>query len=63
VHDYRVSTHIGKKMQLTASKPLSGEADGESMGDSSFKLSIIPHQLKVIYGDDKFKMLDQLPGL
>lgn len=58
VHDYRVSTHIGKWVQLTSAKPLSGEADGESMGNSNFNLHIIPHQLRVIYGEDKFKMLE-----
>jgi YegS/Rv2252/BmrU family lipid kinase len=56
--DYRVSTHIGKRVQITAAKPLSGEVDGESMGNSSFNLQIIPHQLRVIYGEDKFKMLE-----
>lgn len=58
VRDYRVSTHIGRKVQLNAEKPLSGEADGETMGKSNFNLNIIPHQLRVIYGEDKFKMLE-----
>jgi len=58
VRDYRVSTHTGKQVQLAAEKPISGEVDGESMGNSSFSLKIIPHQLRVIYGEDKFKMLE-----
>ena len=58
VRDYRVSTHTGKQVQLSAEKPISGEVDGESMGNSSFSLKIIPHQLRVIYGEDKFKMLE-----
>jgi len=58
VRDYRVSTHTGKQVQLTAGKPISGEVDGESMGNSNFNLKIIPHQLRVIYGEDKFKMLE-----
>jgi len=58
VRDYRVSTHTGKQVQLTAEKPISGEVDGESIGNSSFNLQIIPHQLRVIYGEDKFKMLE-----
>lgn len=58
VRDYRVSTHIGKQVQLTAAKPLSGEADGESMGNSNFNLHIIPHQLRVIFGEDRFGMLE-----
>jgi YegS/Rv2252/BmrU family lipid kinase len=31
VRDFRVSTHIGKMVQLYGAKPLPGEADGESM--------------------------------
>ena len=58
VRDYRVSTHTGKQVQLTAEKPISGEVDGESIGNSNFSLQIIPHQLRVIYGEDKFKMLE-----
>jgi YegS/Rv2252/BmrU family lipid kinase len=58
VRDYRVSTHIGKEVQLKAFKPLPGEADGESLGNSSFKLHIVPHQLRVIYGEDTFRMLE-----
>ena len=57
VRDYRVSTHIGKLVQLYATKPLPGEADGESMGYSNYNLRIIPHQLRVVYGEDKFRML------
>ena len=58
VRDYRVSTHSGKQVQLTADKSISGEVDGESMGNSNYNLKIIPHQLRVIYGEDKFKMLE-----
>jgi len=58
VRDRRVSTHTGKHVQFFAERPLSGEADGESIGNSNFNLQIIPHQLRVIYGDDKFKMLE-----
>ena len=58
IRDYRVSTHTGKLVQLSAEKAISGEVDGESMGNSSFSLKILPHQLRVIYGEDKFKMLE-----
>jgi len=59
VHDYRVSTHIGESVNLSTEKLLSGEADGESIGSSShFNLRIIPHQLRVIYGEDRYKMLE-----
>jgi diacylglycerol kinase family enzyme len=33
---------------------LSGEADGESIGKSDFSLRILPHQLRVICGEDQF---------
>jgi YegS/Rv2252/BmrU family lipid kinase len=58
LRDSRVSTHIAEKVRLTGKKPLSGEADGESLGFSEFNLSILPHQLRVIYGEDRFKMLE-----
>jgi diacylglycerol kinase family enzyme len=58
VRDHRVSTHIGKQVQLDSDKPLSGEADGETIGNSNFNLKILPHQLRVIYGEDKFRMLE-----
>ena len=57
VRDHRVSTHTGKKVQLASDKPLSGEADGETIGNGNFNLKILPHQLRVIYGEDKFRML------
>lgn len=58
LHDYRVSTHIGKQVQIFSENGVSGETDGESMGNGNFNLQIIPHQLRVIYGEDKFKMLE-----
>jgi len=58
VNDYRVSTHSGLQIKLTADQMISGEVDGESMGNSNYNLKIIPHQLRVIYGEDKFKMLE-----
>jgi len=58
VHDYRVSTHSGEKVSLNTEKMLSGEADGETLESSpEFGLRILPHQLRVIYGEDRFKML------
>ena len=59
VQDYRVSTHVGETVNLKADQILSGEADGESIGTSTnFNVRIIPHQLRVIYGEDKYKMLE-----
>ena len=58
IRDYRVSTHIGKHVQISALRQLSGEADGETLGKSNYSLQIVHHQLRVIYGEDKFKMLE-----
>jgi len=57
IHDHRVSTHFGKKVQLSAVNRLPAEADGESIGTGNFNLHLLPHHLRVIYGEDKFNML------
>lgn len=54
IHDRRVSTYTGKNVIIQAEEPLPGEADGESLGESHFHLTILPHQLKVICGDATF---------
>ncbi len=54
IHDRRVSTHTGKVIEIQSVVPLPGEADGETLGNGSFSISIIAHRLKVIYGSDKF---------
>jgi YegS/Rv2252/BmrU family lipid kinase len=54
IRDRRVSTFTGKEVEIKAHVPLPGEADGESLGASSFNIRILPHQLKVIVGDGKF---------
>ena len=54
IRDYRVSTHTGKLITITADAPLPGEADGETLGNGTFTVGIIAHRLKVIYGSDKF---------
>jgi len=58
VRDYRVSTHIGKQVKICSLRGLAGEADGETLGKSNYSLQIVHHQLRVIYGEDKFKMLE-----
>jgi len=54
VRDYRVSTHTGKLIAISSGSPLPGEADGETLGAGAFRVDIIAHRLKVIYGSDKF---------
>lgn len=53
VRDYRVSTYAGKEVFIKAPVPLPGEADGESLGESDFRIRILPHQVTVICGDIK----------
>ncbi len=54
IHDRRVSTHTGKKIEILGDSPLPGESDGETLGTGSFKIGIIAHRLRVIYGSEKF---------
>jgi diacylglycerol kinase family enzyme len=54
IRDRRVSTHTGKVIGLYADTPLPGEADGETLGAGTFKIDMIAHRLRVIYGSDKF---------
>jgi diacylglycerol kinase family enzyme len=54
IRDRRVSTHTGKQISIKSSSLLPGEADGESLGNAAFQISIIPHKLRVIYGSDLF---------
>lgn len=54
VRDHRVSATVGKHVQITSQRNIPGEADGEKLGTSDYKIEIIPHKLRVIYGDDKF---------
>ena len=54
IHDRRVSSHTGKVIEIQSVVPLPGEADGETLGNGSFSISIMAHRLRVIYGSDKF---------
>lgn len=54
ISDRRVSTHTGKTIEISSATPLPGEADGENLGSGSFKIGILSHRLRVIYGSDKF---------
>lgn len=54
VKDRRVSTYSTNKVIVNGAFKIPCEADGETLGNSSFEVEIIPAQLQVIYGDDKF---------
>ena len=54
IRDFRVSTHVGQAIEIASDTPLPGESDGETLGAGSFKIEMIAHRLRVIYGSDKF---------
>lgn len=54
ISDKRVSTHSGKEIILQSDSPLPGESDGETLGNGTFKIGIIAHRLRVIYGSDQY---------
>lgn len=54
IKDRRVSTYTGKEIYIKSSVPLPGEADGESLGESDFRISILPQKLTVICGKTDF---------
>jgi len=54
ISDRRVSTHAGKTIEISSSSPLPGESDGENLGSGAFKIEMMAHRLRVIYGSDRF---------
>ncbi len=54
INDYRVSTFQAKNVAISSSKNISGEADGESLGDNKFSISILSQKLSVIYNPQKY---------
>ncbi len=50
VKDSRVVCLKGKEVEVSCSNPLAGEADGESLGRSQFRIEIMPKKLRVIVG-------------
>jgi YegS/Rv2252/BmrU family lipid kinase len=51
VRDYRVLCFKTKTLHISAENPLSAEVDGESLGQSQFKIEILPQKLQVIVGE------------
>jgi YegS/Rv2252/BmrU family lipid kinase len=54
VKDYRVSTFRAKQVEISSTKSISGETDGESLGDNRFSVSILSQKLSVIYNPQKY---------
>ncbi len=54
IKDYRVSTFQAKNVSIYASHNIAGEADGESLGDNKFEISILSQKLSVIYNPLKY---------
>lgn len=54
IKDKRVSTYLTNHIVVNGTKSIPGEADGETLGTSTFKIELLPAQLQVIYGDDKY---------
>jgi YegS/Rv2252/BmrU family lipid kinase len=54
VKDRRVSTHHARHVSISADKNISGEADGETLGDNKFDIHLIPQKLNVIYNPEKY---------
>ncbi|MBN1118855.1 MAG: diacylglycerol kinase family lipid kinase [Bacteroidales bacterium] len=60
VKDHRVSTYTCKEVYISGVHTIPGEVDGESLGNHSFHIVMIPEKLQVIYGDDKYLFKDNL---
>ncbi len=54
VKDHRVSTYMASKISIHADKNISGEADGEILGDHKFEVEMLDQKLNVIYNPKKY---------
>ncbi len=54
VKDRRVSTFETKDVVVNGGGTIMGEVDGEGLGNSSFRISMLDKKLQVIYGSDKY---------
>ncbi|MDX9883921.1 MAG: diacylglycerol kinase family lipid kinase [Prolixibacteraceae bacterium] len=50
IKDRRVSTHSAKYVKISSAFTIAGEADGETLGNHSFEIEIIPQKLNVVRG-------------
>lgn len=54
IKDRRVSVYNTNKVIINGESVIPGEADGETLGNSTFVVEVLARELQVIYGDDKF---------
>ncbi|MFA5327708.1 MAG: diacylglycerol kinase family protein [Prolixibacteraceae bacterium] len=54
VKDHRVSTHPARHISISSAKNISGEADGEILGDNKFTIELYSQKLVVIYYPEKY---------
>lgn len=54
IKDYRVLTFQSKHILISSIHNLSGEADGESLGDNKFEIALLSQKLAVIYNPEKY---------
>jgi YegS/Rv2252/BmrU family lipid kinase len=52
--DYRVSTFRASQVSVSSAKNISGEADGESLGDNKFEVALLSQKLSVIYNPENY---------
>ena len=54
VKDPRVSVHHARRVSISSEKNISGEADGEILGDNKFEIDMVSQKLSVIYNPEKY---------
>lgn len=52
--DYRVSTFHTRQVSISSVKNISGEADGEALGDNKFEIEMLSQKLLVIYSPERY---------
>jgi YegS/Rv2252/BmrU family lipid kinase len=55
IRDRRVSTYTGKNIAFHSQEQLPGEADGETLGEGDFRITILPQGLTVLCGETDFE--------
>lgn len=54
VKDPRVSIHEARRVSISSEKNISGEADGEILGDNKFEIDMVSQKLSVIFNPEKY---------
>ena len=55
IKDFRVLTTQAKQISISSAKNISGEADGESLGNNKFEISMHSQKLLVTYNPEKYR--------